>query len=309
MCRLMTWSWKRLSLSSMVATANASLKPGIATPASILVAPPSWRRVDFIADLHLQPSDEATFRIWQDYLCRTRADALFILGDLFEVWVGDDIVGSEARSTATDQADQTSAFAARCANVLKQSSQRLAIYFMHGNRDFLLGADYARSCGMALLADPSVLVFGNQRWLLSHGDQWCLADSSYMQFRNQVRSPQWRQAFLEQPLLERQAVARNMRRQSEARKHDLSTQGAMLADVDSGAACAALKQAHANTLIHGHTHRPADHAMGGSLRRLVLSDWDANVHPHRASVLRLGATPTPLGEASLHIERLAANAA
>lgn len=293
----------------MTSTANASLKPGIATPTSVLVAPASWCRVDFIADLHLQPDADATFRAWQGYMERTQAHALFILGDLFEVWVGDDIVGIGARSRVADQVDQTSAFATRCAEVLKRASQRLAIYFIHGNRDFLIGADYAQSCGMALLADPSVLVFGNQRWLLSHGDQWCLADTSYMDFRNQVRSQQWRHAFLLKPLLERQALARDMRRQSEARKHAPATKVATLADVDTEAARAALNQAHAKTLIHGHTHRPADHDLGSTLHRLVLSDWDAEASPQRASVLRLGVMQTPIGETSLHIQRLAADAA
>lgn len=283
--------------------------PGMATPAPLLVAPSSWRRVDFIADLHLQPSDDATFGAWQDYMHRTQADALFILGDLFEVWVGDDIVEAEARPAENGPADQTPAFAVRCAEVLRQTSHRLALYFIHGNRDFLLGTDYAQACGMTLLADPSVLEFCSQRWLLSHGDQWCLADTAYMQFRTHVRSAQWCDTFLANPLFERQAVARDMRQQSEARKHRTSTQGTAMADVDAAAARDALHRAQASTLIHGHTHKPAEHDLGSGLRRLVLSDWDANARPPRASVLRLSAGQAPLAGASLSIERLAASVA
>lgn len=293
----------------MTSAASASPEPGIAMPAPLLVAPPSWRCVDFIADLHLHPNDDATFGAWREYMRRTQADALFILGDLFEVWIGDDIAELESRSTENGCADQTTAFSVRCADVLRQASQRCAIHFMHGNRDFLLGTDYAQNCGMELLADPSVLEFCGQRWLLSHGDQWCLADTAYLQFRTQVRNAQWCDAFLAKPLRERQTVARDMRQQSEARKHCPSTQSAMLADVDAGAARDALHRAQASTLIHGHTHRPADHDLGSQLRRLVLSDWDANARPARASVLRLSATQTPLTGASLSVERLAASLA
>lgn len=293
----------------MAAAVSARPVPGSATPAPLLRAPSNWRRVDFIADLHLQASHDATFSAWQDYMQRTRADALFILGDLFEVWVGDDIAKPVARHTESAPTDQTSAFAVRCAEVIRQASKRLAVYFMHGNRDFLLGTDYAQDCGMTLLTDPSVLEFCSQRWLLSHGDQWCLSDTAYMQFRDQVRSAQWRDAFLAEPLLQRQAVARDMRQKSEARKHGASAQGTLLADVDAGAARDALHRAQAGTLIHGHTHRPADHDLGNQLRRLVLSDWDANARPARASVLRLSAAQEPLSRASPSIERLSASAA
>lgn len=291
----------------MTSAASVSPAPGMATPAPLLVAPSSWRRVDFIADLHLQPSDEATFGAWQDYMHRTQADALFILGDLFEVWVGDDIVEAEARPAENGPVDQTRALAVRCAEVLRQTSHRLALYFIHGNRDFLLGTHYAQACGMTLLADPSVLEFCNQRWLLSHGDQWCLADTAYMQFRTQVRNTQWCDTFLAKPLLQRQTVARDMRQQSEARKHWTSTQGATMADVDAAAARDALLRTQASTLIHGHTHKPAEHDLGRGLRRLVLSDWDANARPPRASVLRLSVAQTPLAGASLSVERLAAS--
>lgn len=250
----------------------------------VLLAPPQWRQIDFISDLHLQASEPATFEAWQRYLQTTRADAVFILGDLFEVWIGDDSVEAVAQHP-----DGEVHFETRCAHILKTASQRLAIFFMHGNRDFLLGPAFAQSCGMTLLNDPAPLEFAGQRWLLSHGDALCLDDADYMRFRAQVRSPEWQQAFLAKPLAQRQAIARGLRTQSDNRK----SSGAVYADVDTRMACDWLKTAQARTLIHGHTHRPADHEMvcglSTSLRRIVLSDWDASASPPRIEVLRLHA--------------------
>ncbi|MCJ0762817.1 UDP-2,3-diacylglucosamine diphosphatase [Variovorax terrae] len=241
-------------------------------PIAELQAPASWRTVDFISDLHLQPSEPATVEAWQRYLDTTPADAVFMLGDLFEVWVGDDAALSPGFETA-------------CADAMRQAAQRLELFFMHGNRDFLLGTDFLARCGARLLADPTALAFAGQRWLLSHGDALCLDDTDYMAFRAQVRSPAWQQAFLARPLAERQAVARSIRAQSEARKRS----GAVYADLDGPAARAWLQAAQAATLIHGHTHRPADHDLGAALRRVVLSDWDAAAEPPRAQALRLTA--------------------
>lgn len=246
-----------------------------------LTAPAAWRVVDFISDLHLQASEPATPQAWAHYLAHTRADAIFMLGDLFEVWVGDDALASPAD-------DDEARFETRCADVLQQASRQRALYFMHGNRDFLFGPAAARACGLTLLDDPTVLSFGGQRWLLTHGDALCLDDADYLQFRAQVRSPGWQQAFLARPLAERRAIARGLRDQSEARKHS----GAPYADVDEGAARAWLQAAQAHRLIHGHTHRPADHALGPQAQRHVLSDWDAAATPARAEVLRLQWQPT-----------------
>jgi UDP-2,3-diacylglucosamine hydrolase len=250
-----------------------------ATPAQVVTADPSWRVVDFISDLHLQASHSATFAVWQQYMQRTSADALFILGDLFEVWVGDDLM------SARD--DPQAQFATRCQQVLQDAAHRMRVYFLHGNRDFLLGTHYAEHCGMHLLNDPSVLAFDGQRWLVSHGDALCLDDTEYQQFRCSVRSPAWQAEFLSKPLSERQQIARGLREHSDARKGA----GASYADVDTPAACAWLRAAQASTLIHGHTHRPADHVMEANtqspFRRLVLSDWDACAQPPRLEVLRL----------------------
>ncbi len=240
-----------------------------------LQAPSSWRTVDFISDLHLQASEAATFGAWKNYLLSTPADAVFMLGDLFEAWVGDDIVTADA-----------SGFEARCAEVLQQGSARRPLFFMHGNRDFLAGQQLMALCKTTLLDDPTVLTFSGQRWLLSHGDALCLDDADYMAFRLQVRSPVWQQDFLSKPLAERQAIARELRQQSEARKQS----GAEYADVDTTAALQWLRSANAPTLIHGHTHKPATHDLGEGFSRVVLSDWDLSATPPRADVLRLSAS-------------------
>ncbi len=247
-------------------------------------AAPAWRALDFISDLHLQASQHATFAAWQRYMASTPADALFILGDLFDAWVGDDI-------TAASDADGS--FALQCQQVLHATSRRLPVYFMHGNRDFLLGEDFARACGMTLLADPTVLTFDGQRWLLSHGDALCLDDVDYLKFRQLVRNQAWQQALLAKPLTERQLLARGLRSESESRKAN----GSVYADVDAAAAKALLIEASASTLIHGHTHLPNDHVLDTTtqppLRRLVLSDWDAAAQPPRLQVLRLQAGHAP----------------
>jgi UDP-2,3-diacylglucosamine hydrolase len=245
----------------------------------VLVAPASWRAIDFISDLHLQVSEPATMAAWQHYMVNTQADALFILGDLFEVWVGDDIT--------TARGDLNGAFALNCQHVIKATSRRLPIYLMHGNRDFLIGADFAKACRITLLPDPAVLSFDNQRWLLSHGDALCLDDVDYQQFRRQVRSSAWCSTFLAKPQSERQDIALSLRAQSES----LKTSGVAYADVDTPMALQWLETAQACTLIHGHTHKPGDYALGSVnpklMRRLVLSDWDATAAPPRLEVLRL----------------------
>ncbi|MFT4241462.1 MAG: UDP-2,3-diacylglucosamine diphosphatase [Acidovorax sp.] len=236
-----------------------------------LAAPSHWRTVDFISDLHLQASEPATVAAWRRYLQTTDADALFILGDLFEVWVGDDAIHSPGSFEAQACAD------------LRAAAQRLPVYFMHGNRDFLAGAAFLAHCGITGLADPTVLAFHGQRYLLSHGDLLCLDDVDYQRFRVQARSAEWQQRFLSQPLSTRRTQARGIRQESEAKKQS----GAPYADVDGPAAVQWLRAAQAATLIHGHTHRPAEHVLAPGLRRVVLSDWEPDASPPRGDVLRL----------------------
>ena len=242
-------------------------------PSSAIVAPLHWRHVDFISDLHLQASEPLTFDAWQRYMRTTRADAVFILGDLFEVWVGDD--------AARD--DPAGGFEGQCAAVLHHTAARMPVFFMHGNRDFLVGPAFMAHCHCTLLADPTVLDFGGQRWLISHGDELCLADVDYLKFRALVRSVSWQQDFLAKPLAERRAIARDLRLRSEAKKQSTMA----YADVDNDAALAWLRKARATHMIHGHTHQPANHALGQDMHRIVLSDWDLAARVPRAEVLRL----------------------
>ena len=240
-------------------------------PFAECIAPPAWRTVDLISDLHLHVDDQATFAAWRGYFETTPADAIFILGDLMEVWAGDDAAAEPG-------------FEAQCCELLHNAARRRPIFVMHGNRDFLLGPGFAAGSGVTMMEDPTVLVLHDERWLLSHGDELCLDDTEYLRFRAQVRSPAWQQAVLAQPLEQRRALARSVRTQSDDRKR---SPGMVWADVDAEAARDWLRRANARTLIHGHTHRPAVHDRGNGMRRVVLSDWDAAAQPPRAQVLCL----------------------
>lgn len=247
-------------------------------------APDHWRVIDFVSDLHLQSGEPATWQAFERYLQRAPApDALFVLGDLFEVWIGDDALDQGASAPG----DAEPPFWRACAAALRRFSAHTALFFMAGNRDFLLGSDGLREMGMQALPDPTVLVWRGQRYLLSHGDAWCVADTDYQRFRQQVRTAAWQQDFLARPLAERQAVARQLRAQSEARKRQLGPDPSLWADLDDATVRQQLQAASADILIHGHTHRPAEHSLGQGLRRLVLSDWDATARPARLQVLRL----------------------
>jgi UDP-2,3-diacylglucosamine hydrolase len=256
-------------------------------------APAHWQAVDFISDLHLHSTDPVTFDGFRRYLetdPAQRADALFILGDLFEVWVGDDALLAQA-----DDAQQPERrFLRDCIGLLQAHSHHTHTFFMAGNRDFLLGPAALAAAGVTGLDDPTVLDFLSQRWLLSHGDALCLQDVDYQRFRREVRGPAWQRAFLAHPLAQREALAADMRMHSEARKRALGNDPALWADVDADAAREALHQTGASTLIHGHTHRPTQHTLGpdergDGLQRIVLSDWDLRARPRRAEVLRLDA--------------------
>ena len=251
-----------------------------------LQAPASWAVVDFISDLHLRAQEPDNFQAWASYLKSTPADAVFMLGDVFEVWVGDDSFEGDS-------------FEALCVQTLRQAAQRMDLFFICGNRDFLVGPDFGITCGLRRLGDPTVLDFAGQRWLLSHGDALCLADTEYQGFRTLVRSAEWQQDFLGRPLATRRQMARELRERSDARRHSQ----VQSFDVDPIAAAAWLQAAGANCLIHGHTHRPAEHRLGESLRRVVLSDWDMRAAPARAEVLRIERAT---GAAVPTVRRLAA---
>ncbi|MFM6985487.1 MAG: UDP-2,3-diacylglucosamine diphosphatase [Hydrogenophaga sp.] len=246
-------------------------------------APAHWRAVDCVSDLHLQAGEPATFEAWRRWLNRPpaeRADALIILGDLFEVWIGDDALHGDGPDAV---------FWRACADTLRAHSHATPVFFMAGNRDFLLGQDGLQACGMQALQDPTVLSMAGRRWVLSHGDTLCLDDTDYQRFRARVRSAEWQHDFLAQPLSQRQAMARELRQQSEARKRQQGQDPSLWADVDAAAARAWLQAVGADTLVHGHTHRPAEHDLGEGLQRVVLGDWDVVATPPRGDILRLSA--------------------
>ena len=228
--------------------------------------------VDFIADLHLQSSDEATYTAFVQYLKDTPAQTVFILGDLFEVWVGDDVLQLEPES-----------FEAKACAQLRAAAQTRKLYFMHGNRDFLIGQGFTASTGIEVLPDPTCIALGEQLVLLSHGDALCLDDVDYQKFRLMSRNPAWQQQLLQQPLAVRRHIAQGARKESESRK-DGGFEG--YADLDAAASLAWLTQAKAQVLLHGHTHRPAEHALGADQSRIVMSDWDLQASPPRAEVMR-----------------------
>jgi UDP-2,3-diacylglucosamine hydrolase len=245
----------------------------VPTPIATYEADPRWRTIDLLSDVHLSADMPRTFDVWTRHLLETPADAVLMLGDLFELWVGDD--------------SRHEGFERECADVLRSASARRTLAFMPGNRDFLVAGDLLGECGVASLADPTVLSAWGQRILLTHGDGLCLADHAYQRFRTQVRDPAWQRQFLAQPLSQRQAQARAMRAASEAHQSGMSPD--LSTDVDEAAALAWLQAANATVMVHGHTHRPAQHALPGGAVRHVMGDWDFDGRSPRARMLRLTA--------------------
>ena len=234
-----------------------------------LHAPSHWRTLEFHSDVHLFDQEPHTCAAWQAYLATSTADAVLILGDLFEVWVGDDAVSSPLDHEIVAS--------------LRASARKRPTFFIPGNRDFLVGDHFLRQVGVQRLPDPTVLVFQGQRIALSHGDALCTDDTTYQQFRAEVRSTQWRRDFLGLPLNIRQAKARAIRQASESRKRAQT----VYVDVNADAVAALLAQTQADVLIHGHTHQAGAHMLAAGRQRLVLSDWCADTTPARLEVLRL----------------------
>jgi UDP-2,3-diacylglucosamine hydrolase len=245
--------------------------PGPAPALFEFKAPTEWRAIDFISDLHLCDTMPRTFAAWAAHLQRTTADAVFILGDLFEIWVGDD-----ARRLP---------FERRCIEQLAEAASHRQMAFMVGNRDFLFGSVGLRQSGLLGLSDPTLLIAWGQRVLLSHGDALCLADEAYQAFRKQVRATDWQARFLALPLAERVRIAAQMRGASASRQR---FDGDANVDIDTSEAVHWMHALGANELVHGHTHRPGSNAMAPGFVRHVLSDWDldGSTAP-RAEVLRL----------------------
>lgn len=224
----------------------------------------------FISDLHLDASRPHITQLFVDFVRTeaTRASALYVLGDLFEAWVGDDCDDDTASQVAGALSDLHAA--------------GVPCFYVHGNRDFLLGDAYARRARMTLLPDPSVVRIDGERILLMHGDILCTDDAPYQAFRSQSRAPLWQRGFLQRPLQERMAFAAQAR--AESQRYTRSA-GEAITDVNATAVDATLAHHGVETLIHGHTHRPAIHrdtARGDARRRIVLGDWY-----EQGSVLRI----------------------
>jgi len=216
----------------------------------------------FISDLHLSPERPRTVSRFHRFITdiASQSGALYILGDFFDAWVGDD--------------DLPTPFNADIVSALKRLSEhQVSVFFMAGNRDFLVGEAFAHAAGLSLLRDPvSIDLFGVPT-LLAHGDALCTDDLIYQQFRQQMRAPAWQQAILARPIEERHALARSLREQSDRAKAGKKPE---IMDVNAEAVAAAFRAHQVTRLIHGHTHRPAHHRLdldGVARERWVLPDW------------------------------------
>lgn len=219
------------------------------------------RRTLFISDLHLDPSRPGIVAQFERFASEVApgADALYILGDLFEYWVGDDALALP--------------FPRRIAAELNALSRTVPVSFMHGNRDFLAAQGFAKAAGTRLIEDPAIVDLYGTPAVLLHGDTLCTDDLRYQAFRAQVRDTRWQQTILALPIEQRLALARQMRDESEGSKQEASEE---IMDVNAAAVASAFTAAGCDVMIHGHTHRPARHvhAVEGRERvRWVLPDW------------------------------------
>lgn len=218
----------------------------------------------FCSDLHLDPTRPGARALFGEFLAgpARRADALFVLGDLFEYWAGDD--------------DGDTFNASVCADLRACADVGVSLFFLPGNRDFLVGEGFARASGARLIADGAVVRVGSRRVLLLHGDTLCTDDAEYQDFRARVRGDRWRREFLSRPVAERRQEIEALRSRSEAEKR---RKPAPIMDVNPEAVVAAMEESAADAMIHGHTHRPARHETdigGRKVERWVLPEWSAN---------------------------------
>lgn len=228
----------------------------------------------FISDLHLQASHPRTAQAFFRFLLEraVHADALYLLGDIFEYWAGDDDLADPFHRAVADALRRTAAAGTR-------------VYWMAGNRDFLAGAGFAAAAGVTPLEEPSVVELGGTRVVLVHGDAQCTGDTAYMAFRAQVRAPAWQAQFLAMPLAQRKAIIAGLREGSRAAHGDKSYE---IMDVTPQAVEQLHADSGADTIIHGHTHRPALHA-AGARRRFVLPDWELDAEPARGGWIAIDA--------------------
>ena len=215
----------------------------------------------FISDLHLDSGHPEIQQQLLEFIERGAkgSDALYILGDLFEVWLGDDDDNTDHQQTI---------------NSLKRlHTQGTPVYIQHGNRDFLLGERFSQLSGCTILPDPCVIDLYGQQVLIMHGDLLCTDDVDYQSFRRQVRNPEWQAQFLQQPLTQRKQIAAGLRQQSRQETRNKTEQ---IMDVSQTTVDEYMQRFDVQTLIHGHTHRPDIHQWeldGSSRQRIVLGDW------------------------------------
>tara|TARA_R110001599_G_scaffold159052_1_gene346032 strand:- start:55921 stop:56724 length:804 start_codon:yes stop_codon:yes gene_type:complete len=230
----------------------------------------------FISDLHLQLEMPRTTQAFLTFLARhaSRSRQLYLLGDIFEAWAGDD--------------DITDAYNRQIVTALKQLDERgVQVFWIAGNRDFLVGEKFAEASGVTLLDDPYVTTIAGLTIVLTHGDAQCTDDQAYMQFRTQVRDPMWQRDFLALPLSQRKAMIASMRAGSRAAQRDKSY---TIMDVNRDEIGKLFDSSEANIMIHGHTHRPACHEELGDKtirQRYVLSDWDLDDEVERGDWLEI----------------------
>ncbi|MFK0375456.1 UDP-2,3-diacylglucosamine diphosphatase [Pandoraea sp. NPDC090278] len=245
----------------------------------------------FISDLHLSPALPQTVQVFEDFLRGPAREAsiLFVLGDLFEYWIGDDMLDADrdaenVPASATPVNEPLGVFARRMTAAMAElSASGVPIAVMRGNRDFLLGKRFARAAGAVMLDDPCVFSFLGQALVLSHGDQLCTDDVGYQRFRRVAHSPLGKAFFLTLPLRVRMGIADRIRRRSAAKgAHRMAYADA---DANAHAIAALLEAAGERTLVHGHTHRPARHVDGRRVR-WVLPDWEFDVDPPRGGYLQ-----------------------
>lgn len=213
----------------------------------------------FVSDLHLTPAmpktGEAFFRFLREQAAHT--GVLYLLGDIFEYWVGDDDINNSFNQSVVDA-------------IRAVSKQGVAVYWLAGNRDFLVGEKFAQACGITLLEEPHVTTLADQTILLVHGDAQCTDDVAYMSFRKQVRNPAVQQAFLSQTLEQRKLMITNMREGSRDAQRGMQAE---IMDVNPQAIDQLFVDHQVKLMIHGHTHRPARHVTSSGVR-YVLPDWD-----------------------------------
>lgn len=238
----------------------------------------------FISDLHLDAARPRVTELFLQFLREEArwAESLYILGDFFEAWIGDD--------------DPDPHHARIMAGLRDFSDAGCPVYFMHGNRDFLIGADFAEKTGCHLLSDPTLIDLHGIPTLLMHGDTLCTDDTAYQQFRSMVRNPDWQRAFLAKPLEQRRAFAVQARAESKSRT---AAKAESIMDVNQQAVEQAMRAHGVTRLIHGHTHRPAVHsfaAHGQPCTRIVLGDWY-----EQKSLLWMDAARVQLQDHRVHV--------